>query len=48
MKNPVLSLVPQRNEVSYDHAVATYALCEAYTFCKQMDIPSISNLEKSS
>ena len=46
MKNPVLSLVPQRNEVSYDHAVATYALCEAYTFCKQMDIPSISNLEK--
>ena len=23
MKNPVLSLVPQRNEVSYDHAVAT-------------------------
>ena len=30
----------------YDHAVATYALCEAYTFCKQMDIPSISNLEK--
>ncbi len=46
MKAPVLSLVPQRNEVSYDHAVATYALCEAYTFCKQMDIPSISNLEK--
>ncbi|MEF2891381.1 MAG: hypothetical protein U0O39_01265, partial [Akkermansia sp.] len=39
MKAPVLSLVPQRNEVSYDHAVATYALCEAYTFCKQMDIP---------
>ena len=46
VKNPVLSLVPQRNEVSYDHAVATYALCEAYTFCKQMDIPSIANLEK--
>ena len=46
MKAPVLSLVPQRNEVSYDHAVATYALCEAYTFCKQMDIPSISNLER--
>ena len=46
MKNPVISLVPQRNEVSYDHAVATYALCEAYTFCKQMDIPSIANLEK--
>ena len=46
VKNPVLSLVPQRNEVSYDHAVATYALCEAYTFCKQMDIPSITNLEK--
>lgn len=33
-------------EICYDHAVATYALCEAYTFCKQMDIPSISNLEK--
>ena len=46
VKNPVISLVPQRNEVSYDHAVATYALCEAYTFCKQMDIPSIANLEK--
>ena len=46
MKAPVLSLVPQMNEVSYDHAVATYALCEAYTFCKQMDIPSISNLER--
>ena len=26
VKNPVISLVPQRNEVSYDHAVATYAL----------------------
>ena len=46
VKNPVISLVPQRNEVSYDHAVATYALCEAYTFCKQMDIPSIANLEQ--
>ncbi|MCC8148634.1 prenyltransferase/squalene oxidase repeat-containing protein [Akkermansia sp.] len=46
VKNPVISLVPQRNEVSYDHAVATYALCEAYTFCKQMDIPSIANLER--
>ncbi len=34
------------NEVSYDHAIATYALCEAYTFCKQMDIPSIANLEQ--
>ena len=45
VKNPVISLVPQRNEVSYDHAVATYALCEAYTFCKQMDIPSIANLQ---
>ena len=33
------------NEVSYDHAIATYALCEAYTFCKQMDIPSIANLD---
>ena len=46
MKAPVLSLVPQMNEVSYDHAIATYALCEAYAFCKQMDIPSISNLER--
>ena len=46
MKSPVLSLVPQMNEVSYDHAIATYALCEAYAFCKQMDIPSISNLER--
>ena len=46
MKSPVISLVPQMNEVSYDHAIATYALCEAYTFCKQMDIPSIANLEK--
>ena len=46
MKSPVISLVPQMNEVSYDHAIATYALCEAYTFCKQMDIPSIANLEQ--
>ena len=46
MKTPVISLVPQMNEVSYDHAIATYALCEAYTFCKQMDIPSIANLER--
>ena len=46
MKSPVISLVPQMNEVSYDHAIATYALCEAYTFCKQMDIPTIANLEK--
>ena len=46
MKAPVLSLVPQMNEVSYDHAIATYALCETYAFCKQMDIPSISNLER--
>ena len=28
MKSPVISLVPQMNEVSYDHAIATYALCE--------------------
>ena len=46
VKSPVISLVPQMSEVSYDHAIATYALCEAYTFCKQMDIPSITNLEK--
>lgn len=46
MKNPVLSEQPALKEICYDHAVATYALCEAYTFCKQMDIPSISNLEK--
>ena len=46
MKNPVISEQPGLKEVCYDHAVATYALCEAYTFCKQMDIPSISNLEK--
>ena len=46
MKSPVISLVPQMNEVSYDHAIATYALCEAYTFCRQMDIPTIANLEK--
>ena len=46
MKTPVISLVPQTNEVCYDHAIATYALCEAYTFCRQMDIPSIANLEK--
>ncbi len=45
-KSPVLSKVPQRSEVSYDHAVATYALCEAYTFCKQMNIPSISSMEE--
>ena len=25
MKSPVISLVPQMNEVSYDHAIATYA-----------------------
>ena len=46
MKNPVISEQPGLKEVCYDHAVATYALCEAYTFCKQMDIPSISNLER--
>ena len=46
MKNPVLSEQPALKEICYDHAVATYALCEAYTFCKQIDIPSISNLEK--
>ena len=46
MKSPVISLVPQMNEVSYDHAIATYALCEAYTFCKEMNIPSIANLEQ--
>ena len=46
MKSPVISLVPQMNEVSYDHTIATYALCEAYTFCKQMDIPSIANPEQ--
>ena len=46
MKNPVISEQPGLKEICYDHAVATYALCEAYTFCKQMDIPSISNLER--
>ena len=46
MKNPVISEQPALKEICYDHAVATYALCEAYTFCKQMDIPSIANLEK--
>ena len=46
MKNPVISEQPGLKEVCYDHAVATYALCEAYTFYKQMDIPSISNLER--
>ena len=46
MKNPVISEQPALKEICYDHAVATYALCEAYTFCKQMDIPSIANLEQ--
>ena len=46
VKNPVISEQPALKEICYDHAVATYALCEAYTFCKQMDIPSIANLEK--
>ena len=46
MKNPVISEKPALKEICYDHAVATYALCEAYTFCKQMDIPSIANLER--
>ncbi|PNC17092.1 hypothetical protein CXU22_10670 [Akkermansia muciniphila] len=46
MQSPVISLVPQMNEVSYDHAIATYALCEAYTLCKQMDASTIANLER--
>ena len=47
MKSPVVSHCPQANEVSYDHAVATYALCEAYTFCKMLGIPSLDNLEQA-
>ena len=31
MKNPVISEQPALKEICYDHAVATYALCEAYT-----------------
>ena len=29
----------------YEHAIATYALAEAYTFCKQLEIP-VPNLEE--
>ena len=49
-----LSFLPQApllavsyTHLCYDHAVATYALCAAYTFCKQMDIHSIANLDKA-
>ena len=33
------------NQWSYEHAIAVYALAEAYTFCKQLDV-NIPNLEE--
>ncbi len=46
MKNDgKLSTNPGDKHWSYEHAVATYALGEAYTFCKQSRIP-IPNLEE--
>lgn len=41
------SSTPGDRAVCYDHAVATYALCEAYTFCKQMNIPKLEALEEA-
>lgn len=34
-----LSETPKDKYISYEHAINTYALAEAYTFCKQLGIP---------
>lgn len=45
MKKPVVSNCAETAEVCYDHAVATYALCESFAFCKQLNIPAMEELE---
>lgn len=47
MKNPYCSTTPASKEICYEHAIATYALCEAYTFCQDMGIPALENLDKA-
>jgi hypothetical protein len=40
-----LTTNPSNKQWSYEHAIALYALAEAYTFCKQLDI-NVPNLEE--
>jgi hypothetical protein len=42
-KDGVLSSSGEKNHLPYEHGIATYALAEAATFCKQLDI-NVPNL----
>lgn len=45
MKSPVLSTLPGDKYLCYEHAIATYAVCETYSFCRLMNIPALEELE---
>lgn len=46
MQSPVLSTLPGDKYICYEHSIATYALCETYTFCKLMNLPALENLQE--